>query len=259
MCRMLLPTNFLMKQKTKLEVQHLSKAYQIPIFQDISLHVLPNEIVSVIGTSGCGKSTLLDCIAGIVMPDLGDIIFDGKSTIGKVGTASYMMQDDALFPWRNVLDNIMLPLELKGKSSADERQKTKILLQRFGLSDFASYSPFQLSAGMRQRVALLRAYLCEKEMMLMDEPFSKLDALTRFHLQKWFLEIWQARKLSVLLVTHDIDEALLLSDRIYVLSPRPAKVKIQIKVQKPRLNLHQKQVSRKQIKTKNEIIRLLQA
>lgn len=228
-----------MNKQPKLVIDKLFKTYgakekPLSVLENISLTVGKNEIVSIIGPSGCGKSTLLDCIAGLTAPDHGSIVLDGVSLVGKTGMTSYMMDDDALLPWRTIVDNVLLPAELKGRGKIVDTGEAISLLRRFGLGDFISYYPYQLSAGMRQRVSLLRAYLTKKDVMLMDEPFGKLDALTRHHLQRWFLEVWKDRKLSVLLVTHDIEEALFLSDKIYIFSSRPAKIRKEIRLKNPR-------------------------
>lgn len=231
-----------MKVIPKLIVKNLSKTYNYSnalkgtALDSVSLSVKEEEFVSVIGQSGCGKSTLLDCIAGLTNPNEGDILIDNNSILKKRGKVSYMMQDDVMFPWRTVLDNITVPLELSGVRKVDARKKVWDHLQTFGLSDFALHYPFSLSGGMRQRASLLRTYLFHKEVMLLDEPFGKLDALTRMKLHEWFLTVWQKQRISVLFVTHDVDEAILLSDRIYVMSPRPGKIlaELQIKLKRPR-------------------------
>lgn len=232
-----------MKVIPKLIVKNLSKTYNHPnaekitALDSVSLSVANKEFVSVIGQSGCGKSTLLDCIAGLTNPNEGDILIDNNSILKKRGKVSFMMQDEVMFPWRSVLDNITVPLELSGMRKVKARKKAWDHLQTFGLSEFALLYPFSLSGGMRQRASLLRTYLFHKEVMLLDEPFGKLDALTRMKLHEWFLAVWQKNKTSVLFVTHDVDEAILLSDRIYVMSPRPGKIlaELQIKLKRPRM------------------------
>ena len=220
-----------MNVKQKLVIKNVSKTFKkanLEVLKNISLEVNNNELVGIVGPSGCGKSTLLDCIAGLVIADSGEILLENK--------ASYMMQDDNLFPWRNILDNVILPLEIEGIKKDAARKEAQKLLHLFGLEKFAAYYPFMLSGGMRQRVSLLRTYLCKKDVMLLDEPFARLDALTRRQMQEWFLTIWQKSKKSVLFVTHDVDEAILLSDRVYVMSKRPGRIvaEIGIDLERPR-------------------------
>lgn len=194
------------------------------------------ELVSVIGPSGCGKSTLLDCIAGLAVVDSGEIFLDNNAILKKRGEVAYMFQDDVMFPWLSVLDNVIIPLEINGIKKSMARKEALSHLKLFGLEKFASFYPFQLSGGMRERASLLRTYLCKKDVMLLDEPFSKLDALTRMKMQEWFLDILQKKQKTVLFVTHDVDEAIFLSDRIYILSKRPGKVlkEIAIPFKRPR-------------------------
>lgn len=228
-----------MNSTKKLIIKKVSKRFQktdLDVLQNISLTVDEGEFVSVLGPSGCGKSTLLDIVAGLTKHDNGEIILDGKVIGKKSGMVAYMMQDDNLFPWRTILDNVIVPLEIAGVEKNKARDEAKKLLHIFGLEKFVSYFPFMLSGGMRQRASLLRTYLCKKDVLLLDEPFAKLDALTRRQMQEWFLNIWQQDKRSVLFVTHDIDEAIILSDRIYVMSQRPGKIvaEISVKMKRPR-------------------------
>ncbi len=228
-----------LRSSSRLIIKNLSKSYKdsnLKVLHNISLTVGEKEVVGVIGPSGCGKSTLLDCIAGLTVPENGDILIDNKSIVKKRGQVAYMFQDDVMFPWRSVLDNVIIPLELKNIKKDTARKEAKTLLKTFGLEKFASFYPFMLSGGMRERASLLRTYLCKKDVMLLDEPFSKLDALTRSQIQEWFLHILSQQQKSVLFVTHDVDEAIYLSDRIYVLSQRPSKViaEVPITIKKPR-------------------------
>src|SRR3989338_9620547 len=217
-----------------LEVTSVSKTYKNPdksnlkVLDNISLSLKINEIVSVIGPSACGKSTLLDCIAGLTGIDSGEIKLNGKSILNTTGQVSYMMQDDVLLPWRNLRQNITLPYTVNDLPVPAE--KITALAKLFGLNKFMEYFPAEMSGVMRQRASLLRAYVSGKDVLLLDEPFGKLDAITRYEILHWFLDIWQKKKLSILLVTHDIDEALYLSDRIYVMSAGPGKIISEIKV-----------------------------
>lgn len=198
----------------------------LDILSGISFELEEREFLAVLGPSGCGKSTLLKLISGLIHPDRGKIILDGRDISGKSGMVSYMHQQDLLLPWLNVLDNAALPLFLRGEKKRDARRKAHALLGEFGLGGFENYYPSQLSGGMRQRVSLLRSYLYRSDILLLDEPFGALDAITREKMQDWLLSVFSTLSASVLLVTHDVDEAILLADKILVLSPRPAKLSV---------------------------------
>ncbi len=187
-----------------------------------------DEFVVIIGPSGCGKSTLFNIIAGLIEPDQGTIWIDGQDWTGKTGRISYMQQKDLLLPSRNILDNVCIPLLLKGMSKKKAREEAVTYLQDFGLEGFANYYPQQLSGGMRQRAALLRTYLQASDILLLDEPFAALDAINRRNMQLWLKKLCQQYKSSVLFITHDIEEALLLADRIYIFSARPARILLEI-------------------------------
>lgn len=213
----------------KLELRSVGKTYEIggqtaEILRDINIAVHSNQFVSVVGPSGSGKSTLFYMIGGLTLPTQGSIWLDGANVTGKRGLISYMPQHDSLFPWRTVIDNVVLSQEVAGISRADAKERAYEWLGRVGLGGFERMLPHQLSGGMRQRAAFLRALLSPRELMCLDEPFGSLDALTRIGMQQWLLQIWEETRRSVLFVTHSIEEALLLSDRIYVLAGRPATV-----------------------------------
>ncbi|MCF6094241.1 ABC transporter ATP-binding protein [Microaerobacter geothermalis] len=224
----------------KLEVHGVNKAFQgkgksrLVVVSDVSLTVDQGEFVSIIGPSGCGKSTLLDMVAGLTAPDEGNILFDGRSIVGKKGMVSYMPQKDVLFPWRTILENVIVPMEIQGVKKIAAKEEALSYFPLFGLEKFAESYPHVLSGGMRQRASFLRTFLCKKELMLLDEPFGKLDAMTRMHIQQWLLKMWQTFKHSILFVTHDVDEAILLSDRVYVMSPRPGRILAEVKIPLPR-------------------------
>ena len=223
------------KIKIKLIVSHFTQNYEkIPIINDISFYLKKNEFVTLIGPSGCGKSTIFNMIAGIVPIDKGRVIIDGKNQTGQLGQVSYMYQKDLLLPWQKIIDNISLPLIIKGIRRQESRNQVRSYLDLFGLKGFEYKYPFQLSGGMRQRAALLRTYMFSRDIILLDEPFGGLDAITRAKMQIWLLHVIQKLKASVLFITHDIEEAIYLSDRIYVLSPRPAVVKEEVKINLPR-------------------------
>jgi ABC-type nitrate/sulfonate/bicarbonate transport system ATPase subunit len=195
---------------------------------NISLSLDCHEFAVILGPSGCGKSTLLNIIAGLIVPDQGRIEIGGIDWTGRTGRASYMQQKDLLLPSRDILNNVCIPLILKGTDKQEAYATARLYLKDFGLDGFEKYYPRQLSGGMRQRAALLRTYLFTSDIMLMDEPFAGLDAITCRKMQLWFKKICTNYKPTVLFVTHDIDEALLLADSIYVFSPRPAQVKLHI-------------------------------
>lgn len=195
------------------------------VLANIDLSLEEGECAVILGPSGCGKSTLLNIIAGIIEPDEGKVLLSGEDITGKAGAISYMQQKDLLLPWLNLLDNASLPLLLKGKKRDEAREEAASLLPVFGLEGFEHYYPEALSGGMRQRAALLRTFLCHGRVMLLDEPFASLDALTRRQLQRWLKKIMNEYRLSVLFVTHDIDEALFLGDRIYIMSGLPGTIR----------------------------------
>lgn len=220
---------------TALSIKGLSKSYvNLEVLHNISLHVLDHEFVSVIGPSGSGKSTLFHILAGIDQSISGEIFIEGKKVNDRRGKFGYMPQDVSLFPWKTVLENIMLGAGISGTSKSIAQTNALELLKKFNLEDFSDHYPVTLSGGMQQRVALLRTILFNPSFLLLDEPFGSLDALTRQASQLWLLDVWNKFHSSVLFITHDIQEAILLSDRIYVLSNRPAKIVKEIKVDLPR-------------------------
>ena len=223
----------------KLRVEGLRKSFEhqgraIPAVADITLDVREGEFVSIIGPSGSGKSTLFNIVAGLEPPDGGRVIVDGRDVTGRPDACAYMPQRDLLFPWRNVLDNTTLGLEVQGMKRKEARVKAASLFATFGIAGFEKHYPFQLSGGMRQRAALLRTVVQERNVLLLDEPFGALDSLTRSEMQEWLTMVWQAQRWTVLLVTHDIREAVFLSDRVYVLTPAPARVRCVVQCDLPR-------------------------
>jgi ABC-type nitrate/sulfonate/bicarbonate transport system ATPase subunit len=204
------------------------------VLQDISVQAREQQFVSILGPSGCGKSTLFEIISGLLKPDRGGIEIDGLDFLGKTGRVSYMPQKNLLLPWMNIIDNVSLPLMLKGKTWQEARKHALQYFEVFGLEGFEKSYPVQLSGGMKQRAALLRTYLFASDIMLLDEPFGALDAITRNKMHMWLLDIWEKYRPTVLFITHDIDEAIFLSDKIYVLTERPAQVKKEIDVDLPR-------------------------
>lgn len=215
---------------SKLCVDGVSKSYQIDgrpvqVLDDISLTVWPEEFVTLVGPSGSGKSTLFNIIVGLEEPDDGAIRLNGDVLEKRTGCVAYMPQKDLLLPWRSVLDNVILGPEIAGTSREKAVQRARELIPLFGLEGFENSYPSALSGGMRQRAALLRTFLYQKDLLLLDEPFGALDALTRMELQEWLLEVWDQLKQTVLFITHDVDEAIFLSDRVYVMTPRPGRIR----------------------------------
>ena len=198
------------------------------------LEAARGAFVSLLGPSGCGKSTILQVLAGLLVPSAGAAAVDGADAIGRPGLAAYMPQRDLLLPWRRVEGNAALGAELAGTPRGEARARARALYGRFGLEGFGRAWPSQLSGGMRQRLALLRTFLMPRGTLLLDEPFGALDALTRRGMQGWLQDVWARDGRTVLLVTHDIDEALLLSDAVCVLSPRPGRVVERLDVPLPR-------------------------
>ena len=209
----------------KLEVKHISKTFEDgPVLDDISITLHRGELVCLLGVSGGGKSTLFNIISGLLEPDCGQVLLDGEDVTGKPGRISYMLQKDLLLPYRTVEDNVALPLLLRGVEKAEARKQASALFGEFGLEGTQKKYPAQLSGGMRQRAALLRTYLFSQDIALLDEPFSALDTLTKSAIHGWYLDVMEKIKLSTLFITHDIDEAILLSDRIYLLTGQPGRI-----------------------------------
>jgi ABC-type nitrate/sulfonate/bicarbonate transport system ATPase subunit len=211
---------------------------RVSVLEEVDFHAVDREMVSIIGPSGCGKSTILNIIAGLEQPDSGSIELDGEldgaSVERRLGRVGYMQQKDLLMPWRTVLDNAILGLEIHGVSRRAARKQALELIDVFGLRGFEKEYPYALSGGMRQRAAFLRTVLVSRDVMLLDEPFGALDALTRTQMQEWLMDLWDSLGKTIVLVTHDVDEALLLSDRVYVLTASPGRVRMVVDVDLPR-------------------------
>ncbi|HSQ16139.1 MAG TPA: ABC transporter ATP-binding protein [Anaerolineales bacterium] len=202
--------------------------------QDLSFSVAPQEFVCVLGPSGCGKTTLLRALAGLLRPTGGEIEYQGQPLDGPQAGIGLVFQKANLMPWRNVLDNILLPLEVQGVHRPAALAQARQLAELVGLQGFENSLPRQLSGGMAQRVALARALVQDPNLLLLDEPFGSLDALTRERMGTELLQIWQQRRKTVVMVTHSISEALLLADRVLVLSPRPGRLCLDLPVNLPR-------------------------
>lgn len=227
-----------MSQTPCLEVRGVSKTFveegrRTHALDNISFAALPGEFITVIGPSGSGKSTLFNLITGLAQPDSGEIVVEGgvKRRAGRVG---YMPQRDLLLPWRTVLNNVILGPELDGRSKSEARRRARDLMPLFGLEGFENAFPDTLSGGMRQRAALLRTFLTDRDVLLLDEPFGALDALTRRELQRWLLDVWEQFRKTILFITHDVEEAVFLADRVLVFSARPGRIVKELHVDLPR-------------------------
>lgn len=203
----------------------------LPVLEGLSLTVEKGEWVSVVGPSGCGKTTMLRICAGLLRPQSGEVRVFGKAPRGLV---AYMPQGDSLLPWRTALGNVLSAREADGRVGQEARKEAMELLSMFGLAEFAQTFPHELSGGMRQRIALLRTFFANRDLLLLDEPLGALDALTRAELQDWLFQVWQRLRKTVVLVTHDVEEAVILSDRVTVLTPRPARVAALFPIDLPR-------------------------
>ena len=217
-----------------LTIENISKSFgEKQVLEDISFSVQAGEFVSLIGPSGSGKSTLFNLIGGLLEPDHGDIYMNGEKITNRSGFISYMPQQPSLFPWRTILQNVILGQELHGLKEEDRAIE---MLKKAGLGDVIHAYPHELSGGMRQRAAFIRALLSPQSFMCLDEPFSALDEFTRLDMQKWLISTWEQYDRSVLFITHDIEEALFLSDKIVILSANPARIKaiLEIPFTRPR-------------------------
>ena len=219
----------------KLRISHLGKRFnELHALLDINLDVERGEFISVVGPSGCGKTTFLRIIAGLEPASSGEVLLDGRAVHGPGGDRGFVFQSDSLLPWRTVFANAIIGREVAGQVGAAERQRTMELLKLVGLEGFENYHPRQLSGGMRQRVNLARALAIDPEILLMDEPFSSLDAQTREIMQTELMRIWEEGRKTVLFVTHQIDEAVFLSDRVLVFARRPGRLQENIEIKLPR-------------------------
>ena len=219
----------------KVTLRGVSKAFgsgtaRITAVDTASFAIGVGEFVSIVGPSGCGKSTILNIVAGLDEPSSGEVLFDGARVADRRMQCGYMFQKDLLFPWRTIEANVALGLEVQGTRRTEARERARALLARFGLGQFSQHYPAQLSGGMRQRVALMRTLLCARPILLLDEPFAALDALTRAIMQEWLLSIWAQEQRTILFITHDIDEAIFLSDRVLLMSVRPGRIRNEIRV-----------------------------
>ena len=226
----------------KLRIDDVSMAFKTPAglysaLAPITLDIPEGRFVSLIGPSGCGKSTIFNIVAGLLEPTSGRVLIDGIEATGTIGRVGYMLQKDLLLPWRTVLDNTVLGMEIQGVPMHEARGRALPLLRRYGLAGFEYLYPGALSGGMRQRAALLRTLLFDTDIILLDEPFGALDAQTKLHMQEWLLRLWSDFRKTVVFVTHDVEEAVFLADEVVVMGTRPGHIleAIEVPVARPRL------------------------
>jgi ABC-type nitrate/sulfonate/bicarbonate transport system ATPase subunit len=233
------PEYAIVNQRHQLRVKDLTKTFtykgnqQLVVLDNINIHLQANEFVCLVGASGCGKSTLLKIIAGLERPSNGQVLIEDEVVQGPGADRGMVFQNYTLFPWRSVAANIGFGLELKGLSKAERQQQVAYYLEVVGLTKFADAYPKQLSGGMKQRVAIARALANEPTVLLMDEPFGALDAQTKEQMQKFMQELWERTHITILMVTHDVEEAIFLSQRIYVMSSHPGRIKEEIQIDLP--------------------------
>src|SRR6202045_1275816 len=231
-----------MSPTPKLRVDNVSMTFKTPagVFQalaPVTLSIPPGRFVSLIGPSGCGKSTIFNVIAGLLEPTAGEVLIDGIAATGTIGRVGYMLQKDLLLPWRTVLDNVILGMEIQGVPLRQARERALPLLHRYGLSGFEYLYPNARSGGMRQRAALLRTLLFDTDVILLDEPFGALDAQTKLQMQEWLMQLWGDFGKTGVFVTHDVEEAIFLSDEVHVMGTRRGRVirSFSIALPRPRL------------------------
>jgi len=216
--------------KNILDIKNLSYSFgNNPILKDINIHVNENEMVAIVGSSGVGKSTLFNLIAGVLKKQVGEITINGSNDY--IGKVAYMLQKDLLFEHKTIIDNVILPLIIAKVNKKEALEEGNKILKQFNLDKYANKYPQQLSGGMRQRVALIRTYMFKRNIFLLDEAFSALDAITKKELHKWYLDLKKEFNLTTLLITHDIEEAVFLSDRIYILGNKPGEIIGEIKIE----------------------------
>jgi NitT/TauT family transport system ATP-binding protein len=224
---------------TKLETRNLGMQFtrrerRIEVLRDVSFQIEAGQFISIVGASGCGKTTLLRIIDGLLAPTSGEVRVDDRTVSGPGPDRGFVFQQDALFPWRTVLDNVIFGLEIQGASRRQARERAAGFIQLVGLAGFEQHFPHELSGGMRQRANLARALTVDPQVLLMDEPFAALDAQTRELMQAELLKIWRQNRKTVLFITHQIDEAIFLSDQVVVMTARPGRIKAVIDVDIPR-------------------------
>lgn len=236
--------------QNKIVLKNISKFFDdMEILRDINIEVKEGELVSILGPSGSGKSTIFNILTNLINSDRGEVEVNGD--------LSYMYQKDMMVPWKKVIDNIGIPIIFKGNSKKNAREEVKKHIDEFGLNGFEYKYPSQLSGGMKQRANFLKTYLTSNDIMLLDEPFGALDSMTRRNMQKWLLDLTKEMNSTILFITHDIEEAILLSDRIYIISEKPAIIKGEIKVNLPKERNEDIVTSDEFVAIKKEILKLM--
>lgn len=237
-----------------LEARGLSKSFgENRVLENVEITLKKGELVCLLGVSGAGKTTLFNILSGLMEPDSGAVLLNGENITGRPGKISYMLQKDLLLPYRTVVDNVALPLLVRGVPKKQAREQAASHFQKFGLQGTEKKYPKQLSGGMRQRAALLRTYLAADGVALLDEPFSALDTITKSAMHEWYLDIMREIELTTLFITHDMDEAIKLSDRICILSGRPGKITREIPIDTPRPRPHDFNLSTEFLNYKRQI------
>lgn len=246
----------------KLEIRHLSKSYsvkgkQLIVLQDINFKLKPREFVCLLGGSGCGKSTLLNIIAGLISPSAGQILVNGQVVLGPGADRGMVFQGYTLYPWLTVAQNIAFGLQLQNLPRLDQRERVSYYLDIVGLTKFAHAYPKQLSGGMKQRVAIARALANQPEVLLMDEPFGALDAQTKEQMQQFLIELWERTHVTVLMITHDIEEAIFLAQRVYIMGSDSGQLKLEVPIQLPEHRHLQLKLSPEFLDIKRTIVHVL--
>ena len=229
----------------------------VSALESLSMKAFDGEFVTIIGPSGCGKSTIFNIVSGLELADRGEVLLRGERLSGQTGVVGYMPQRDLLLPWRTILNNVVLGVELRSGDKRAARAEALELFPQFGLEGFESRYPAELSGGMRQRAALLRTILTGHDVMLLDEPFGALDALTRLEMQEWLLSIWGRFRKTIVFITHDVEEAVFLSDRVYVMTKRPGTVKLESRINLSRPRTRETIIEGEFVRAKHELLSAL--